>query len=82
MSQALQNLADKLADDTIKTMDALGEDRLFEEVAKVIAASSTTLEEAYLTAVRVRLAERRGRKFLSDHIKKAKAAAAAQSEGA
>ena len=70
MSNYVDDLADALARDTMKAMDKLGEDRLYIDVAKVIADSSTTLEEAYLTAVRVRLAERRGRGFLMDFIKK------------
>ena len=72
MSDAvLKELADKLAADTIKAMDALGDDRLFEQVAKVLGASSQTSEEAYLTSIRIRLAERRGREFLNEHVKKA-----------
>ncbi|GGG61431.1 hypothetical protein GCM10011415_04410 [Salipiger pallidus] len=63
-----QQLADKLAEDTFKVMDTTGDDRFFMEVAAVIGASSTTLEEAYLTSVRVRIAERRARKFMIDRI--------------
>lgn len=71
MANVLQDLADKLAADTMKAMDALGDDRLFEEVAKVLGASSQTAEEAYLTSMRIRLAERRGRQFLNEHVRKA-----------
>ncbi len=74
MSNTLTDLADKLAADTIKAMDALGEDRLYEQVAKVLGASSQTSEEAYLTSMRIRLAERRARQFLTDHVKEAMAA--------
>ncbi|KMK67635.1 hypothetical protein [Puniceibacterium sp. IMCC21224] len=66
-------LADELANDTLKAMDDTGEDRLYVEVAKVLAASSTTLEEAFVTAIRVRLAERRARVYLNDFIKTGKA---------
>ena len=52
-------------------MDALDDDRLYEAVAKVLGASSQTAEEAFLAAMRIRLAERRGRAFLNDHVKKA-----------
>ncbi|MBS0123958.1 hypothetical protein [Thetidibacter halocola] len=69
--KVLQELADKLAADTIKAMDALGDDRLYEQVAKVLGASSQTSEEAYLTCIRIRLAERRGRDFLTNHVKEA-----------
>ncbi len=71
-----QELAEKLAEDTFKVMDATGDDRFFMEVAKVIGASSTTLEEAYLTAVRVRMAERRARAFLVERLKAAQAGGA------
>ncbi|MFD1344087.1 hypothetical protein [Litorisediminicola beolgyonensis] len=69
-------MADKLAQDTLKAMDELGEDRLYMDVAKVLAAASTTLEEAYLTSIRVRLAERRGRAFLIDFIRAKRAGTA------
>lgn len=71
MSNVLAELADKLAADTIKAMDALDDDRLYEQVAKVLGASSQTAEEAYLTSIRIRLAERRGRTFLTEHVKAA-----------
>ncbi len=61
-------LADKLAEDTFKVMKATGDDRFYMEVAKVIGASSTTLEEAFLTSVRVRLAEQRARRFITDRL--------------
>ncbi|MGR3495802.1 hypothetical protein [Citreimonas sp.] len=69
--KVLTQLADALAADTIKAMDTLGDDRLYEEVAKVLGASSQTSEEAFMTAIRIRLAERRARTFLEDHVKAA-----------
>ncbi|MDJ0822444.1 MAG: hypothetical protein QNJ09_11650 [Paracoccaceae bacterium] len=71
MANVLDELADKLAADTIKAMDALGDDRLYEQVAKVLGASSQTSEEAFMTSIRIRLAERRGREFLNEHVKAA-----------
>jgi hypothetical protein len=61
---ALQLLADKLADDVLAAEAELGDDRFFEKVAQVLAAASPTFQEAYITSIRVRLAERRGREFL------------------
>ncbi|MFZ1348860.1 MAG: hypothetical protein WBB13_16290 [Tabrizicola sp.] len=61
---ALQDLADKLADDVLAAETELGDDRFFEKVAQVLAAASPTFQEAYITSIRVRLAERRGRLFL------------------
>ncbi|MBN9887302.1 hypothetical protein [Salipiger abyssi] len=75
-----QELADKLAEDTFKVMKATGDDRFFMEVAKVIGASSTTLEEAYLTSIRVRMAERRARQFILDRVKQAQAERGSKSE--
>jgi hypothetical protein len=38
------------------------------EVAAELGAASTTLEEAFLTAIRVRLAERKARAFIRARI--------------
>ncbi len=76
----LDDLASKLAEDTLKAQKELGEDRLFMEVSKVLGASSQSLEEAYLTEVRVRLSEEQGRAFLVNHVKAARAAKAAQAK--
>ncbi|MFN3993642.1 MAG: hypothetical protein ACK4IU_12115 [Tabrizicola flagellatus] len=61
---SLQDMADQLADDVLAAEEELGDDRFYEKVAKVLMAASPTFQEAYMTAVRVRLAERRGREFL------------------
>ena len=61
---ALQLLADKLADDVLAAEVELGDDRFYEKVAQVLMAASPTFQEAYITSIRVRLAERRGRVFL------------------
>ncbi len=68
----LETLASKLADDTMVAMKLTGNQRLFVEVGDLLAASSQTLEEAYLTEVRVRLAERGARKFLEGKIAEAR----------
>ncbi len=77
MSDSLNTLAAKLAEDTLKVMDETGEDRFFVEVGELLGASSQTLEEAFLTEIRVRLAERKARQFviqrLSEHREKIKA---------
>lgn len=61
---ALQLMADKLADDVLAAEAELGDDRFYEKVAQVLMAASPTFQEAYITSIRVRLAERRGRAFL------------------
>ena len=70
----LDKIASDLADDTVALMKKTGEDRLHFEVAKVLGASSQTLEEAYLTEVRVRLSGDKARAFLKDKIAEAKKA--------
>ncbi len=62
-------LAAKLAEDTLKAMEELSDERLYVEVGDILAASSQSLEEAYLTEVRVRLAERLARRFLVKKVK-------------
>ena len=61
---ALQNLADQLAEDVLAAETELDDDRFYEKIAKVLMAASPTFQEAFMTSVRVRLAERRGREFL------------------
>ena len=77
MSDTITTLAAKLAEDTIKVMDETGEDRFFVEVGEMLAASSQSLEEAFLTEIRVRLSERQARAFvikrLTEHRSKLKA---------
>jgi hypothetical protein len=61
---ALQMMADKLADDVLAAERELGDDRFYEKVSEILMAASPTFQEAYMTSIRVRLAERRGREFL------------------
>lgn len=64
----LQEMADQLADDVLAAEQELGDDRFYEKVAKVLMAASPTFQEAYMTSIRVRLAERRGREFLQQAL--------------
>ncbi|MFZ1470861.1 MAG: hypothetical protein WAT09_18065 [Paracoccaceae bacterium] len=59
----IQELADKLAKDVIDSQEELQDDRFYEQVGRVLVAASPTLHEAFMTSVRIRLAERRGRIF-------------------
>ncbi|TDK51171.1 hypothetical protein [Antarcticimicrobium luteum] len=72
-AETRDTLADELARDTLAAMEEIGDDRLYTEVAKALGASSQSLEEAFLTSVRVRLAERNGRRFLESHLAAARA---------
>ena len=74
----IETLAQKLAIDTLKVQDATGEERLYVEVGQVLGAASQSLEEAFLTDMRVRLAERKARDFLNSRIEQVKAQLDAQ----
>ena len=73
----LQDLTEKLATDTIKAMDEFADERLHERVAKVLLDMSPTTQEAYMTAMRALLAERKGRAYLEQTIKARRAGTAA-----
>lgn len=81
MADSATSLASKLADDVLKIQDATGEERLFVEVGDVLGAASQTLEEAFLTEVRIRLAERKARSFLTERLKQIEAELKAKTEG-
>lgn len=65
-----EDIADRLAQEAIAAAEQLGDDTLIAEVAKVIGAGSTTTQEAFMTAIRVRIAEKRARKFIQDQVAK------------
>lgn len=59
-----EDLADALARDVMAAMDEMDEERYYLEVGKMLASLSPLMEENFMTAMRVRLAERRGRDML------------------
>lgn len=65
----IQDLADQLARDVLDSQQELGDDSFYEQVGRVLLAASPTLQEAYMTSIRIRLAERRGRDFLNRALK-------------
>ncbi|MCT8160530.1 hypothetical protein [Pseudoruegeria sp. SHC-113] len=69
MTTINEQIADELAREVLELIEATGDDEIVNTIAKTIGASSTTLEESFLTAVRVRRAEVRARA----QIKQAKA---------
>ena len=81
MSRIAEELADKLALDTIDAAETLGDDRLIEQIAQAIGASSPTTEELFRTLVRVRIAERRARTMLEQRIAKAEPAGRSAQSG-
>lgn len=62
-------LANNLAETCLAVQVELDEDRLFMEVGDVLGTSSQTLEEAFLTAIRTRMANDKGRAFLANKLK-------------
>ena len=64
MADFIQELADGLARDVLASQVELSDDYFYEQISKVVGASSPTLQEAFMTSIRIRLAERRGREFL------------------
>ena len=73
----LQDLTEALATDTIKAMDEFGDEHLHDRIAKVLLDMSPTTQEAYMTAMRALLAERKGRAYLEQTIKAKRAGTAA-----
>lgn len=67
----VEDMGDQLARDVIAAMEETGDDKLHDKISKVLLDASPTMQEAFLTAYRVRVAEMRGRKFL-DAVLKAK----------
>ena len=61
----LDDLADELARDVLDALDELGDDRFYEKVAKSVGELSPTLQETFMTSIRLRLAERRGHRHCS-----------------
>ncbi|MEH6522611.1 hypothetical protein [Sulfitobacter sp.] len=68
--EAVTKMANKLAEECLAVQEETGEDRLFMEVGDVLGTSSQTLEEAFLTAIRTRMAELKGRAFLATKLKR------------
>ena len=66
--RVVEELADNLDKDAIELANKLGNDYIIYETAKVLVATSSTMEEAYMTSIRVRLAERRARRFLEEKV--------------
>ena len=63
------DIADEIAllalDDELRT----GDETIIQQMAEILGSSSQTLQEAYLTSIRVRRAERRARELLESRAK-------------
>jgi len=60
----VERVAGELADMALADEAATGERGIIDNIGNILGASSQTLEEAFLTAVRVRRAETRARELL------------------
>jgi len=69
----IDELGDALARDVIAASEKLGDERLFDKLAKIVGDASPTLLEAFTTGYRVRMAERRARKWLEAALAAGKA---------
>lgn len=65
----VEDLGDKLALETLAAMEELGNDRFYMEVSRVLGAASPTLQEAFMTSIRIRMAAERGHVFLAATLK-------------
>ena len=57
----VEEMGDTLARDVIAALDELGDDRFYDKVGKILGDASPTLQESFMTAIRVRLADIRAR---------------------
>lgn len=66
MSQYVEDTANELADLALAEAKASGDSKIVDDIGEVVGASSQSLQEAYLTAIRVRRAEERARAMLAE----------------
>mgnify|MGYP005838297027 CR=1 FL=1 len=64
-----EDLADDLAQQVIKYVDASGDESIVPEIVRVLGATSQTAEEAFLTSMRVRRANMKARALLLERIR-------------
>ncbi|MFD2739264.1 hypothetical protein ACFSUD_06780 [Sulfitobacter aestuarii] len=73
---AVIEMANKLAEECLAVQSEIGNDRLFMEIGAELGTSSQTLEEAFLTAIRTRMAEQKGRALLARRLREYRAQSA------
>ncbi len=66
-----EDMAQKLALDVLKAQEATGDDQLVIDITETLEGTSSTLHEAFVTAVRVYLADERARAQLTARLKAA-----------
>lgn len=65
-----EDIADELASEALKQEARLDDEGIVKKLAEILGATSTTTQEAYLTAIRVRRAEGRARVYLAQIAKR------------
>jgi len=76
-----EDLADDLAQQVIKYVDASGDDRIVTEIVQILGATSQTAEEAFLTSMRVRRANIKARELLLQRVRSFKQQQKTSNEG-
>jgi hypothetical protein len=66
-----EDMADEIAQLALADELRTGDESIIQKVAEILGSSSQTLQEAYLTSIRVRRAEKRAREMLADRATKA-----------
>ena len=78
----LDDLADELSAAVVEAQKTVTDDTLVDQVAKALGDTSATLQEAFLTSMRVRRANIKAREMLLERVKAFKAKQdAAKSDG-
>lgn len=76
-----EELGIRLAEDVLKAVAETGDESLVAEINKIVEASSSALQEAYMAAVRAQRADAKARQLLNARLKRARAAAQAPKAG-
>jgi hypothetical protein len=61
-----EDMADEIAQLALADELRTGDEGIIQQVADILGSSSQTLQEAFLTSIRVRRAEKRARDMLAD----------------
>ncbi len=64
--ESLDSLADSLASDALAAEAETGDERIVDEVGRALGQLSPSMQEAYMTSVRMRRAAARGRTRLNE----------------
>ena len=68
------DMADEIAQLALADELRTGDETIIQQIAEILGSSSQTLQEAYLTSIRVRRAEKRARDLLTSRAKQSQAA--------